>query len=388
MIIAHITPYMHPAAGGPPVVVDRLSRELAARGHDVRVLTTDLFANGDAGWMAANGRPYALDVFPAAWPRRYAYSRGFSAGIRDAVNRADVVHIHTLWTYASLAAARACRTAGVPYLIMPHGMLDPHSVARGWWKKQVYGRLVEWPQLRAAHGMCYTHPEEERLARETCPELPPGHLVELGAEEPPPADRSDLRREFLQRHPTLAERRLVLFLGRIHAKKGLDLLIPAFETVAREVPDAHLLLVGPGEPAYVQTIRREIAARRLDSYATLTGPLYGREKWAAMAASSLFVLPSYQENFALAAVDALRGGLPVVLSRRVNLWQDLVAAGAARPCDLAVESVAAEIGTALADQGWRTSAIAAGEKLLETRFNWKTTAARVEALYADLVTRQ
>jgi glycosyltransferase involved in cell wall biosynthesis len=382
MRITHVIPYMHPAAGGPPVVVDRLSRELAARGHQVRVLTTDFFSLGQTAWQTDEARPYELAVFPTH--SGYCYGSQFRSAIRSGVRESDVVHVHTLWTYASSAAARASLAAQVPFLVMPHGMLDPYSVRRGWLKKQCYGRLLEWPLLRRASGMCYTHPEEERLAAITCRGLPPGHLVELGTESPPDCPRAELRDEFLSRHPQLQGRTVVLFLGRLHSKKGLDLLIPAFDAVRRQRPQAHLLLVGPGEPAYVQSIRDDAARRGLDAAVTFTGVLYGRDKWAAMAASDLFILPSYQENFALAAVDAVQSGLPVLLSRRVNLWKDLVDAGVGRDCEPELSSVTTALGDCLDDAEWRKSAVAVGKELLSERFNWATTATRLEAVYESV----
>src|SRR5262245_3333598 len=102
-----------------------------------------------------------------------------------------------------------------------------------------------------------------------------------------------------------------------------------------------------------------------------------------MAASDLFVLPSYQENFALAAVDAIRSGLPVLLSRRVNLWQDVVEAGAGRDCDPTVDSVAEKLSSCLIDRSWRASAVEAGVRLLAVRFNWAVSAARLEEVYAE-----
>ena len=385
MKITHVIPYMHPAAGGPPVVVDRLSRELVARGHEVGVLTTDLYAGQDRTWATADQRPYTLDVFPAARGNGYAFSLGLWKAMRTILCQSDVVHLHTLWTFTSLAAARVCRAANIPYVVMPHGMLDPYSMHRGWLKKQVYGRIFEWPQLRRARGMCYTHQEEQRLATETCARLPPGYIVELGAEPRPDGAPGGLREEFLNRYPKLRGRTVILFLGRVHAKKGLDLLIPAFELVSRRQPDAHLLIVGPGEPAYVDSVRADVARRQLEPQVTFTGLLYGRDKWAAMAASDLFVLPSYQENFGLSVVDAIRSGLPVLLSRRVNLWKDVVEAGAGRDCETSVESVADKLNECLADPVWRTAAAQAGARLLETRFNWKTTAAHLEQIYAEAI---
>jgi glycosyltransferase involved in cell wall biosynthesis len=384
MKITHVIPYMHPAAGGPPVVVDRLSRELAARGHDLDVLTTDLFARRSRDWITGESRPYGMQVFSAMVGNGFGFSVGFWREIGRAIRDSDVVHIHTLWTFPGLTAARACLQAGIPYLVMPHGMLDPHSVGRKWAKKQCYGRLLEWPLLRRARGMCYTHPEEERLAAMTCRGLPPSHIVELGAESPPDCAKTDLRSEFLDRYPQLRERTIVLFLGRLHSKKGLDLLLPAFDSVRRQRPNAHLLLVGPGDPAYVQSLHQEVSRRALEGSVTFTGVLYGRDKWAAMAASDLFVLPSYQENFALAAVDAVRSGLPVLLSRRVNLWKDLVDAGVARDCEPELNSLITVLGECLTDGDWRQSAVHAGKKLLAERFNWATSAARLETIYESV----
>src|SRR4029077_16383267 len=127
-------------------VVDRLSREFVTRGHDVQVLTTDLFSAGDDAWRS-EPHPYHLDVYPAAGRGQYGFSRAFWRAIRGAARNCDVVHVHTLWTFASLAGAWAARQARTPYFVMPHGMLDPNSVKRGRLKKECYGRAIEWPLL-------------------------------------------------------------------------------------------------------------------------------------------------------------------------------------------------------------------------------------------------
>ena len=385
MKIAHVIPYMHPAAGGPPVVVDRLATELTKLGHDVRVLTTNQFAEGDRDWERVGSRAYSMSVFPTSRTFRYAYCPQLTAATRQAAMDCDVVHIHTLWTNASRAAMSVCCQRRTPYLVMPHGMLDPHSLRRGWLKKQIYGRTIEWPLLRRAAGMCYTHTEERRLATQSCAALPTGHIVELGAELAPEVSSDELKKGFLEQHPHLRNKTVVLFLGRLHEKKGLALLIPAFEEVARRINDAHLLLVGPGETDYVDSIRRDVSQRGLDSRVTFTGSLYGCDKWGAMAASNLFVLPSFQENFALAAVDAIRSGLPVLLSPRVNLCDDIVAAGAGRRCDLTTDSVAQQIISCLRDTEWREQAVVAGKSLLQSRFQWEASAVQLESIYSDIV---
>lgn len=374
---------MHPRAGGPPVVVDRLCSELVSRGHDIQVLTTDQFADGDGAWMSSTERPYDLEVFRVKPGSRYPRSRELTQAIHRAVRNCNVVHVHTLWTHAGLSAMQVCLRSQKPYLVMPHGMLDPHSLERGWLKKQIYGRMIEWPLLRRATGMCYTHTEEERLANESCPGLPRGFIVELGAESPPPCPHSELRTNFFKIFPQLRDHLVVLFLGRLHPKKGLDLLIPAFARVVQRIRNAHLILVGPGDATYIGSIRQKVAELDLEAKVTLTGPLYGKSKWEAMAASDLFVLPSYQENFGLAVVDAIRSGLPVLLSRRVNLWDDVVTAGAGRDCELAVDSVSAQIESCLLDTDWRATTVSAGIRLLESRFNWSSSAKLLEGIYEN-----
>src|SRR5262249_22116478 len=151
---------------------------------------------------------------------------------------------------------RACRNAQVPYIVMPHGMLDPHSLKRKWLKKQLYGRFVEWPNLRRARAVVYTTLEERRLAESSVAGLPPAYMVPLGADDPPAAPNAELAEEFLQAHPQLRGKVLVTFLSRLHPKKGLDLLIPGFALLATQHPDAQLVLVGPGEADYVLQLRQ------------------------------------------------------------------------------------------------------------------------------------
>jgi glycosyltransferase involved in cell wall biosynthesis len=386
MDITHVIPYMHPRAGGPPVVADRVCRHLAHCGWSSRLLTTDAMAQDDSPqWIAQYGDGYELAVFPSRGRGAYAYSRSLAAEIDALVAASRLVHIHTAWTYPTWAAIRACRRRGVPFVVMPHGMLDPNSLARKPLRKWVYGRLIQWPQFRAAAAMVYTHAEERRLAEQSVARLPPGFVVPLGADEPPPESRDALAEAFLSRFPELRGRTLVLFFGRLHPKKGIDLLIPAMRRVAQRHDRAHLLLVGPGEADCLDSFRRMADREGLAERTTFAGPMSGQAKWEAMAAAAVFALPSYQENFALAAVEAMRAGLPVVLSRRVNLWSDVVEAGAGVACELEVESLAEAVGRYLADPVLAECAGCQGQRLAAEKFTWDRTAAALDAVYRHVL---
>jgi glycosyltransferase involved in cell wall biosynthesis len=384
--ITHVIPYMHPNAGGPPVVVDRLCRLLAIRDWKLHVITTDCMGDPREGRSGDFGNePYSLEVHKTSRLRGYAYSSTLSAALSAAAKKSELMHLHTLWTYSTCVAARVCRKIGTPYVVMPHGMLDPNSLSRKGLKKRIYGQLIEWPYLRRAAGMIYTHSEERRLAAESVAQLPEGHVVPLGADDPPSVSRHELAERFFVKHPGARGRDLILFFGRLHPKKGVDLLISAFAELRPKYPNVRLLLVGPGDEAYVRALNQQVVQLGLDGDVTFTGPLTGIDKWQAIAASKVFVLPSHQENFAITVVEALRMGLPVVLSRRVNLWQDVVEAGAGLACDMSPLGVAREIGRYLDDPVLRSASGAAGQVLVEANFTWDRCADSTDAIYRNLL---
>lgn len=386
MTITHVIPYMHPHAGGPPVVVDRLCRGLAARGWKNQVITTDFMAGpGDSRWQDRLGDGYDLQVHKTKWLHSFAYSSTLAKAIRSAAESSALVHLHTLWTYPTYCAARICRKLDVPYVVASHGMIDPNSLERKRLKKRVYGRICEWPNLRRAHAMIYTHDEERRLAESAVSGLPRGFVVPLGADDPPQASRTELAGRFFAQYPQLREKDLIVFLGRMHPKKGLDLLIPAFANLVSSHARAHLLLVGPGDATYVSEINRRIEALGLAQRVTVTGPLAGESKWQALAASQVFVLPSYQENFALTVVEAMRIGVPVVLSKRVNIWRNVTDTGAGLACELTLDGVAGPIMQLLTDNELRTQCGASGERLAATQFNWDRCVAGTEQVYHTLL---
>jgi glycosyltransferase involved in cell wall biosynthesis len=173
----------------------------------------------------------------------------------------------------------------------------------------------------------------------------------------------------------------VLFLSRIDPKKGLDLLLPAMDEVRRRVPEARLLLAGSGPDAYERAIRREIGELGLGEAVTMAGFLEGREKERALASADVFVLPSRQENFGVAAVEAMDAGLPVVLSRGVGIWREVERAGAGLVVDRAPEAVASALVDLLADPDRRERMGADGRALVRERFSPHEVGEQVSALY-------
>jgi glycosyltransferase involved in cell wall biosynthesis len=217
---------------------------------------------------------------------------------------------------------------GVPYHVFTHGMLDPwfkHTYPLKHLKKWPYWLIAEYHVLRHAHHVFFTSEEERLRARESFQLYQANEVVVPYGTSPPPTDSEHHRTRFLTKHPQLADKHLLLYLSRIHPKKGCDLLIEAFASTAKEHPSAHLLMAGPGDPAILSTLEQIAMQHGIQDRITWLGMLKGDDKWDAFMAARAFILPSHQENFGIAVAEALGCGLPVLISDKINIWREIAA---------------------------------------------------------------
>ena len=385
MRAVHLIPYMHPTAGGPPVVADRFCRHLASLGCDCEIITSNSYARAtDLSWVASYQAPYKMTVLDSVGPDGFGYARRLRKTLQRRLASTDIVHIHNLWSHFNVVGSSVCRQLRIPYVVSTHGMLDPNSISRKAWKKKLYGRFVEFPKLRSAAGMIYTHPDEQRLAESQCSGLPQGHIVPLAADAPPDS-REKLAADFDTQFPQFANSVKLLFLGRLHSKKGLDLLIPAMKLIKSQIPNAELILVGPGDTSYLKSLKKMVAENGVEESTHFLGSLNGREKWSALAAADLFLLPSYQENFAIALVEALRSGLPAVISRRINIWREVSESGAGYVTDLDSDSVAETVTAALKDAQRISQASGDAERFAASSFSWDKSAKTLSLAYQTCI---
>lgn len=249
-------------------------------------------------------------------------------------------------------------------------------------KKTIYLKLRLRKDLDHASTVHYTTQEEKRQAAPLLLKAPA--IVEsLGLDltefaDLPPAG------SFRNRHPSIGKHEIVLFMSRLHPKKGLDLLIPAF---AAFQSDAYLVIAGPDEGGYEQTVRRLVEQHGLAGRVIFTGMLRGRERIAALADADVFVLPSYQENFGIVVPEALASGTPIVLSDQVNFSEFLVDCPFATviPCD--VGRLATALAEWMNDPTRRADGGEAARTWTLSRFDSKAIAMRWASHYATLTNR-
>ena len=384
--ILHATPYMHASAGGPPVVVENFIAEASRLGHSSDIISTFAFCNGDDGILRKHLEKSAPTTFLTGLETIPVVSRSGAEKINAQVRRADIVHVHTLWSPLNVAARYACRKYDKPYVLIPHGMLDPYSLSLKALKKSLYLKFFEGPNMACAQRMIYTTSEEEKLAGLAGLRLPRGAIVPLGARASS-TSRDELRLQFLKRYPQAEGKRTLLFLGRVHHKKGIDRILNCLQRVRQAIPNVLLIVAGTGEPKYQEHVRQIVSSLALDDHVVFTGHLEGEQKWACFAASELFLLPSRQENFAITVAEAMQMGVPVVITDKVNTWPYVEEAGAGlvlaeRDIDALLPRA---IETLLTDDATRSKMAAQGSDYARDRLTWHASAQKLLACYDQVI---
>jgi glycosyltransferase involved in cell wall biosynthesis len=332
--LLHVLSSVEPSGGGPLEGVRERGLKLIDLGHSVELATLDDPAESFV-------TEFPLPVHALGPPHtRYRYSPKLVPWLEKHAARFDAVVVNGLWQYHSFAAWRALRRIGMPYFVFTHGMLDP-------WFKRTYPvkhlkKWMFWPWadyrvLRDAAAVLFTSEEERLQARRSFWLYRAEERVVAYGTRSPPEPAAPLRAQFLARHPELQGRRVLLFLGRIHEKKGCDLLIEAFARCAEADDSLHLLMAGPDQSGWGAQLK--MLARRLgiESRISWPGLLRGDAKWGAFYSAEAFILPSHQENFGIAVAEALGCSLPVLISDKVNIWREVQAhrAGLVAPDTLA-----------------------------------------------------
>ena len=371
----HVVAGLAPAHGGPSYSVPRLCEALASA--DVRTTLLSVAAAGGAA-SEASDRGYrecssAWDYAQTPLLRSLRRSSGLARALR--AGGADIIHNHGLWLMPNVEAGWAAARAAAPLVVSPRGMLAPAALAFSRRRKQAFWALLQSGVVRRSACLHATSESEYREIR-AFGLVNPVAIIPNGIDLPaPPVSRA---------RP--GGGRTVLSLGRIHPKKGLDQLLYAWADVEPRHPGWRLRVVGPREDGHADELGALAASLGL-ARVTIDGPLYGDAKWAAYHAADLFVLPSRNENFGVAAAEALAAGTPVVATRGAP-WNGLETEACGWWVEPGREALAAALGDAMAlPRETLTGMGERGRVWMERDFSWDRVARDMLGVYEWLAGR-
>jgi len=326
MKIIHIISSINPKNGGPIEGIKQFIRQYPRLGHQAEIVCLDEVNDPCV-------KEFNLVKVHALGPSffKYGYSPLLLPWLKENFRQYDVVIVNGIWQYTSFAVWCAMAGSGRPYYVFTHGMLDPwfkKAFPLKHLKKWLYWPWAEYRVLRDARKVIFTCDDERLLARESFWLYKVNEAVTSYGISEPPVNSHELTAKFLAQYPKLLGKRIILFLSRIHVKKGCDLLVDAFSKVVSKNNDLYLVIAGPDQSGWSSKLQAQAEALGIADRIIWTGMLQGDMKWGAFYAAEVFSLPSHQENFGIVVAEALSCGKPVLISNKVNIWREIIADGA------------------------------------------------------------
>ena len=377
----HVSPYFAPAFryGGPVRSVHGLCRALGSSNVDVEVLTTNADGADEIPVDVVRRGEFdgvRVDYLERSFPRRYFNANGLVDAIRTKLSNVDIVHVHGLWSFPVWLAARECLDQRVPFVVSPRGMLDPGSLSHRALRKKIAFWLRERRYLREAALLHATSvAEEESLKRlELGPRivrLPNGVCV-------PERARSGVTRE---RWGVDADAELVVYLGRLHPIKRLDLVVAAFDRVRRERPNARLVIAGPEDGL---DGRELVRGAEQPEAVRWVGEVDGDEKWSLLAEADVVVSCSDSESFGMSVVEAMSMATPVVTTKTCP-WEEVEVVGAGYWVEQRADAIARAIEAIVADPDEARAMGERARELVDGRYRWPAIARAMSKQYESVV---
>lgn len=380
MRILHVIAAVHKAGGGTSEVVPRLTRAQKELGHDVVLVVAHQGEVSDSAREA-----FAAGVVYKSYPRsRFLSALGFSPelckALKELVAKADIVHIHGLWQAPVWYAAREAIRQGKPYVMMPHGFLEPERLKISKWKKKLIGLLVERRNLNRSSGLVATAASEAEGFRAYGLDRPT-HVMPIGLDFDM-IDSGQRNAELLQRLGCDSGKKRILYFSRITPIKGLDLLCEAWDRVKRA--DWQLVIVGPDDRGYADEVKTLYSRHIADGSVVFHGPIYGRDKFDLLKSVDAFVLPTRSENWSIAVAEAMAAGLPVVCTKGAP-WRCISEVGAGAWVDVSIEGIAKGLSEVMnASDDLRVAMGRRGRAWTEDHLQWSKIASGMIEFYERL----
>lgn len=393
MKILVVVPALGAVYGGPSKSVVELAQALGSLSNNVDIITTN--ANGFnrldvplQTWITKEN--YRIKYFPYWYLNDYKLSFSLTKWLFKHVADYDLVHTNAIFSYSVLPTYWACQFHRVPYVITPRGMLEPWALSYKAWKKRLYYTLFEKPALQRASAiqmLASTEAERVKPLKVKAPlVIIPNGIHRQDFETLPDPEL------FYQKFPSTRNQILILFLGRVDPKKGLDLLASAFAKVHTQLPQTHLIVAGPDNTGFLPTAQNYFAEAGCVNAVTFTGMLSGSVKYAALAAAKVYVAPSYSEGFSMSVLEGMAAGLPCVITTGCN-FPEAAAARAAYVVNIAADEIADALTQCLSDlqQSQKMGGSPAemlGDRarhLVYDHYTWDRIAARLIEVYTAIL---
>ena len=372
--------------GGTSKVAIELSESIGKLGVSVDLVTTN--ANGKTlldeplfTWI--NQKDYRVQYFPYWDVLDYKFSPSLTFWLLQNASKYDLVHTHGIFSYPVLSAYWACNKSNTPYIVSPHGMLEPWALAYKSSKKKMYFSFLEKPALNKAaaiHMMASTEAASVRNLSLKAPlfTLPNGiHRIDFNSLPNP-----DI---FYQRFPETRNKKLIIFLGRIDPKKGLDLLAKAFTKAHQVFPDTQLIVAGQDNTGFLPIAQNYFEEAGCSSAVKFTGMLTGEIKYAALAAANIYVAPSYSEGFSMSVLEGMASGLPCVITTGCNFPE---ASEVSEIVDIDAEQIGNALIKLLQNPARAKDMGDHARQFILENYTWDKVASKMVAVYKQIINKE
>jgi len=380
MRILQVIPYFTPKRGGDVNVCYNLSKQLVNRGHEVTIIATDFEFDEGYAKSLVNVRiiPFKVTVRIGL----FLISLSMKKWLKKEIKNYNVIHLHNLQSYQNNVVYHYARKYGIPYVLQAHG-LAPRMMKRSMLKKLYnwvwgYSILKTASKAFALTKMELDEHKEMGVGEDKIEIVPNG--IDLSEYEAPPR-----RGEFRKKYGIKDDEKIVLYLGRIHKIKGIDLLLNAFAEIVEELDNVKLIIVGPDD-GFLSILKRQIEGLKIGNKILFTGPIYGRDKLEAYVDADVYVLPSVYEAFPTTVLEAWACGTPVIITDRCGI-ADIVDGRAGCVVEYDKDQMRNAIIKILSDEELRRGFREEGRKLVKNEFGWEGVVLDIEKIYFSLIER-
>lgn len=378
--ILHVVGLIADRYGGPPRNARDVVAALADRGERVKALTTD---RDGRGRLAASdrrrlgeGREWVVAPVPTFGP---ALSPAFLRQLRSLIAGADVIHLHGIYSPATALAGMIARRASVPYVLQLHGAATDYDYNRKRWKKEPYDVVIQRRLVAEAYAVIAMSEMEAEQGLRAFP------MASMRIVPPPIVDDAAAAGPPMRGGPRTRPGPTVGFLARLNEKKGAPILLAAFARVAAEFPDARLVFAGPDDDGIGRSMEPDVERLGLGGRVSFPGIVVGADKEATLAAFDVFALPSEDESFGIAVVEAMNAGVPVVITEKVGIVDEIVTAGAGVSAPRSAAGFASALRNLLADPAAAAEMGAAGRRLARERYSRSAAVGSLMRVYWDVI---